>query len=813
MTAPPDTVDLSEVDDLVADLVARWREGQRPLSEEYLDRRPDLWQHPEAALEVIAEELVLRAEFSQPTSRSELARRFPQWQAQVEVLLDCQRALGPALPTPRFPEPGERLGDFDLVSELGRGAHGRVFLANQAALAGRPVVLKLGPWGGAEHLSLARLQHSHIVPLYSVHDFPESGLHGLCLPYFGGATLADLLSESSDGRPLSGKDLLAAARRTEPAAPTPVRGPANDFLEGAAPTEVVCWVGVCLADALQYAHDRGLLHLDLKPSNVLIAADGTPMLLDFHLALGPMRAGDPAPVWVGGTVGHMAPEQEAAMKAVSAGGVLPADVDARADVYALGILLKQLWDRLAGGSETHSVALEDVLARCTAIAAEDRYQSADDLADDLRRQLMSLPLHGVSNRSLTERWRKWRRRRPLALPLALALVAIVAALAGLVRYADRQTDRARDSLVTAESYLEQRKFAEAAEACRTGESLLDGVPFHGSLRARLGTTRQAAERGQAAAELHQICEQVRPLYAAEVLVPAQAAEAAARCREVWDRREEITRLLHDQPDPDADRRWRADLLDLGILTAHLEARMAAPGRAEAAHGQALTTLAEAEALLGPSAVLDLERARHAQAAGTALPAPERVTVPPATAWEHLAIGRARLAAGDLRTAAAAIDRCLAADPRSFWGNYYKGACCLRLGEPTEAVSAFSACVALAPDSPWCVYNRGLAYAQADRLDPALADLDRALALDPQLAIAFLARAAVHQRAGRYPAAIADLKRAAESGVPRPAIEYQKALVSLAAKDTDAAIASLRDCLALDPGHADARDLLARLSRN
>src|SRR5262245_39370699 len=635
------------------------------------------------------------------------------------------------------------------------------------------------------------------------------------MPYFGGATLADLQSDSAGGRPLSGKDLLAAARRSEPAAlaaPAPARGSANGFLEGATPAEVVCWVGASLADALQYAHERGLLHLDLKPSNVLIAADGTPMLLDFHLALGPMRAGDPAPAWVGGTVGYMAPEQEAAMRAVTDGGVLSTDVDARADIYALGLLLTHLWDRLVGSRERRSVGLADILARCTAARPDDRYASSGELAADLRRHLMSLPLRGVGNRSLSERWRKWRRRRPLALPLSLALAALVVATVGLVRYTDRQADRALTSLHDGESYLDQRRYAEAAEVCRAGEALIDGLPFHRKLRTQLTETRQAASRGQAAADLHEFCERVRPLYAAEMLTPVQAGEASARCKELWDRREDIVRQLAGRPDAEADRRWRTDLLDLGILTAHLEARTAAPGQAEAAHGRALETLAEAESLLGNSAVLELERAQLSRALRTP-PKPSRVTPPPASAWEHLAVGRAHLVSGDLRTAAAAIDRCLAAEPHSFWGNYYKGACCLRLGESTDAVAAFAACVALAPDSPWCVYNRGLGYTQAGRLDAALADFDRALALDSRLAVAFHGRAGVHQRAGRFPEALTDLDRAADAGLPRPAVEYQKALVCLAAQDRPPASANVRACLTYEPGHTYARDLLARLSRN
>src|SRR5205814_3377830 len=114
-------------------------------------------------------------------------------------------------------------------TELGRGALGRVFLASQLSLGDRPVVLKLTPGEAREHLSLARLQHTHIVPLYSVHDHPDRGLRALCMPYFGGATLAQLLEALRPQPPAgrTGKHLLDALDRAQAASalgPPPVGG-------------------------------------------------------------------------------------------------------------------------------------------------------------------------------------------------------------------------------------------------------------------------------------------------------------------------------------------------------------------------------------------------------------------------------------------------------------------------------------------------------------------------------------------------------------------------------------------------------------
>lgn len=810
--APPSSI----VGRLAEEMVRRWQAGGRPRAEEFIDRHPSLWGRPNDALELIAEELALREEFDRPVSPDELAERFPQWRAQVLALSECQRTLrtGSAC----FPTVGDRLGGFLLVAELGRGANGRVFLATQTDLGERPVVLKLAPSAGGEHLCLARLQHSHIVPLYSAHEFPEFGLRGLCLPYFGGVTLAAALRALADRPPAtrSGRDLLRALREAPVLNAVPVRGPGCRLLEQSSYVEAVCRIGACLAEALQYAHDRGLLHLDVKPANVLIAADGTPMLLDFHLARPPLRAGAQPPPWLGGTPGYMAPELVAALEAVASGRPVPAAIDARTDVYALGVLLRAALGRgpKDSGRARCSPGLRDVLSRCTAADPADRYSVAADVAEDLRRHLADLPLKGVANRSLRERWGKWRRRRPYALPGGAVAVALGLIGCGLVVNARSQVGQAQTALAEGETHLDHGRFAEAAEALRGGELLASGVPFQGPLNRRLRDARQQAERGKAAAELHLLCEQVRPLYAAEAQSTASLQTIQASCRALWAKRETIAERLTGQSTPEFDRQWRADLLDLGVLSAHLEARLAAPGGQAAAHRRALAILAEAESLLGPGPVLYREREPHARALGQSDLADESArradAVPPRTPWEHLVAGRACLGAGDLRRARAELERCLEHDPGSLWANYYRGACLLRLGNSGEAVAAFSACVALAPKNAWCFYNRGLAYGKANQLGEAREDFDRALALDPALVPAWLGRATVHSRSGHPSEALSDLRTAHSLGLPPAAFHYHTASVHLAAGNRASAVTALRDCLAHDPSHGNAQSLLGQL---
>lgn len=801
--------------ELVEEMIRSWRRGQRLLPEDFLGRYPGLGEHPEAVAELIYEEVSLRREHGPEMPTEEVLRRFPQWRPQLEVLFDCHRVL--ALdPRARFPAADEVVDDFLLIAELGRGALGRVFLASQGSLADRPVVLKFTPREALEHLSLARLQHTHIVPLHSVQDHPDRGLRSLCMPYFGGTTLSRLLEAL---RPIppgerTGQNLLNALDEAEAAAPirTPAQGAARRGLSRASYVQTVCWVGACVADALQYAHERGLVHLDLKPSNILLADDGQPMLLDFHLAREPVRRGETSPHWFGGTPGYMSPEQQDALRALREGRQVERPVDGRSDVYSLGVLL---YEGLAGRpflesenvrtlrrhNPKVSIGLADVIEKCLTDDPAQRYAEASSLAADLRRHLTDRPLAGVRNRSWAERWQKWRRRRPHAAALLGMMLAVLTAAAavfvGATAYFTQRTEQAERALRAGQVQMNRSEFEGAVRTLQQGLSAARELPFRHGLEAELNhqlhlaeKARAKAERAAAARELHRLADRVRFLYGDLDFTSKGLRSLAPSCRALWEGRQRIVQRLSNNGTSALEPVLRDDLFDLAIFYADLQVRLALPAGKVEAREQAVEVLNQAETLLGPSPVLDEERRFY----GGSVPA-RKPQARPLTAWEHYALGRSLLRTGKLEQAAGELEQAVRLEPQGLWPNFYQGLCAYRLGRFTDAVAAQSVCIGAAPEAAPSFYNRAVAFDALGYPERALCDYDQAVRLDPTFSEAILNRGMLNYRVKRYGSALADLQRAGELGADPTIVFFDLFLVKLACREYRSAFDCLRRALA------------------
>jgi serine/threonine protein kinase/Flp pilus assembly protein TadD len=825
---------------LAAEMACLWRQGKFVRAEELLAQNPEIQNQSDAILRLISEEISLCLETNQPLTRRELEERFPSLEEELRRLWEQHRTYeircnSSEITSSNIP------GDFQVVSELGQGTQGRVLLALQPALADRPVVLKITARKGREYLSLARLLHSNIVPLYWVHDDPDHDQHTLCMPFLGNVTLAQLLTQLS-AKPLplrTGRDILDILDRARGQTPVSLAGvgPARQLLTRTNYVQAVCWIGSCLADALQYAHERGLVHMDVKPANILLAFDGQPMLLDFHLAREPILPGGPLPRGLGGTLAYMAPEQRAALEALQKEKTILVPVDQRADVYALGLVLYQALggplpstaSRLDQCNPQVSPGLADLIHKCLERDPQRRYPDAGALAVDLRRHLADLPLRGVPNRSWYERWYKWRRRRPQALALlavlTVVLVGLVAAGLWKLDHIRLRLEEAQAGYHKGEEWIESKSWNEAVQALEQAQKLAETTPGGGDLTQRIMEKLTFAQKQQGHAlwqknldQHHGLVSQVRLLSSNANTSTAALTTLVKQSADLW---KAGLQLLHQgrehRSKEELLERLRVDLLDVAVIQAESHLRLAETQGNENSRREALQFLEEVQKVCGASPAIHLERKRLAESLGEVelanKAARELQDLPARTVGDHRTLGRALLEASRYAEAMQHFQQALHKMPRDFWANFYLGICAYRLQKYDEAVLAFHGCIMLSSESPQishCYFNRALAEVALGQTDLAMTHYSEALRLHPSLAPAYLNRGILHTQRENFSAALADLNSALNLGSDLALTHFHLAQVHLAQKNLTMARHHLRQALQVDPGYQDAKDLLNRI---
>ena len=343
------------------------------------------------------------------------------------------------------PPPFPSIPDFEPTSLLGCGGMGAVYLARQISL-GRDVAVKVVAAGVADEArTVAQLHHPNIVQVFSAGGDAESAWFAMEL----------VNGESADNHKFSS-------------------------------IEDVARLGIAVAEALAYAHRCGILHRDVKPSNIFVGANGMVKLGDFGLAcLASEGVKDKS-----GTKRYMAPE-------VTSGG----EVSEASDQYALGVTLREL----ANATQPDFAA---IISKATAHDPARRYESVEAMLADLRRFLAHKPV-AANPPSLLRRFRLFARRNPLAafgtVAAALCLMAFVASLAvGYVKTSraleatHQEAARAAQSLAATMTNFDRGerdpRDTELRRALEVAESLAARFPDDETIKASVEAIRKARER-------------------------------------------------------------------------------------------------------------------------------------------------------------------------------------------------------------------------------------------------------------------------------------------------------------------------------
>ncbi len=654
----------------------------------------------------------------------------------------------------------ERIGEFAIRERIGAGGMGVVFRAYQESL-GRDVALKvlrpeLALFGIArqrfdrEAAVVAKLEHPNIVPVFEVGQ--ADGVAYLAMAYVDGCSLATLM-KSIHGRvgSVRAMDLVTACAAAVPnldrdAFAVRLGGMEADW------NITVAMLLAYVADALQHAHERGVVHRDVKPSNVMVRADGRPMLLDFGLARYEGGATLTRSGAMLGSVPYTAPEQLEGKA-----------VDARSDVFSFGAMLYEMltgqsaFDASSPEVAIHEIMTKDppdlhrlgglggIVARCLEKDPARRYATAGEVAADLRAFVSSSPL-AAPRQTAVRRFGRFVRREPLRAAVYGMCLTLLLGAVGFGGYVYGQAD---EVAAGREKLDADRREAMLAEAFTTLVRV-DHVRAEQRFRAVLSEwpADPIALAGLAMScgeDARDVSDPAARAFVASLWssLGGERGDATGRARGLANAREAIVR---------SD---RARLLfHVGLANAahtvgdESAARLAAEALEQHWPDSAVAAYWSGFALLDLDTQLAISHLRRA------------ISLDDSLAWAHGALGVARLRNRDGRGAIESLERSIEiddADPRT---HVDLGIAYLYSDEPARSVPILQRATELAPRFPGAFYNLGVALMNSDG-GAALEAFAKAVELEPKYHEAWNNIGSLRYRLGEFDAAIEAFERVVE----------------------------------------------------
>lgn len=409
--------------------------------------------HVASLVAEIADDFAERVARGEQPDVAEYERRYPEHATTIRQILRSLRCIRDAelKPSPTSIEQGvlasqefpiKQLGDYTLVREIGRGGMGVVYEAHQSTLA-RSVALKVLPLAASldpiklkrfrvETQAAATLQHPHIVTIYGTGQ--DAGVHYYVMQFIDGTTLEQIIRarrlQTSHETPRGNASPSVTGNSLNDTARPNVDATRNATSLSAAfdwDWRRITHLGKQLAEAIGHAHEHGVIHRDIKPSNILLDQKGHPWITDFGLASVETNETLTMTGDMIGTLRYMSPEQ-------ASGRRIP--IDHRTDVYSLGATLYEVLTRravcLGDDRETilrqllteepvplrrHDTSipldLETIILKAVAKQRDERYATAQELADDLQRLLEDRPIM-ARRPTVSQRMGKWAKRHRTA---------------------------------------------------------------------------------------------------------------------------------------------------------------------------------------------------------------------------------------------------------------------------------------------------------------------------------------------------------------------------------------------------------------